>query len=406
MVKKPDIGVKFCKLDLENPFLLSSAPPTCTGEMIMRAFEEGWGGAVTKTIKPDKTPVYDLDNRFGIMGFEEKQMVIFENIEEVSKRPLGTWLKEIKECKRKFPDKVLIGSLMAEPKEDDWEELARAVSEAGVDMLELNLGCPHGMPERGMGAFCGQRTELIDKLTRAAKRGSCVPVMVKLTPNVTDIALMGKTAEAAGADAISAINTVLGLIGVDIDTFEPRPSVNGKSTFGGMSGPGMKPIGMRCVAQLAQATNIPVSGIGGITTWRDAVEYLLIGAHNVQLCTAVMWRGYRLIHDLVDGLTNYLSDKGFSSTSEIIGKTLPRLTAWSKLDKDWEVVASIDKDKCISCGICYVACRDGGYQAIKFEQGKAAEVDEEKCDACSLCTLACPVPGCISWKQPKKSSKR
>jgi dihydropyrimidine dehydrogenase (NAD+) subunit PreA len=402
MVKKPDISVKFCKLELENPFMLSSAPPTCTCEMIMRAFEEGWGGAVTKTIKLDKTPVYDLDNRFGIMGFEDKQMVIFENIEEVSKRPLGTWLKEIKETKRKFPDKVLIGSLMAEPKEEDWEELARAVSEAGVDMLELNLGCPHGMPERGMGAFCGQRPELINKLTKAAKRASCVPVMVKLTPNVTDIALMGKTAEEAGADALSAINTVLGLIGVNIDTFEPLPSVDGKSTFGGMSGPGMKPIGMRCVAQLAQATNIPVSGIGGITTWRDAVEYLLIGAHNVQLCTAVMWRGYRLIHDLVDGFTNYLSDKGFSSTDDVIGKTLPRLTAWSKLDKSWEVVAHVDKDMCISCGLCYVACRDAGYQAIKFEQGKAAEVDEEKCDACSLCTLNCPVPGCITWKPVKK----
>lgn len=402
MAKKPDISVKFCKLELENPFMLSSAPPTCTCEMIMRAFEEGWAGAVTKTIKLDKTPVYDLDNRFGIMGFEDKQMVIFENIEEVSKRPLGTWLKEIKETKRKFPDKVLIGSLMAEPKEEDWEELARAVSEAGVDMLELNLGCPHGMPERGMGAFCGQRTELIDKLTRAAKRASCVPVMVKLTPNVTDIALMGKTAQDAGADALSAINTVLGLIGVNIDTFEPMPSVDGKSTFGGMSGPGMKPIGMRCVAQLAQATNIPVSGIGGITNWRDAVEYLLIGAHNVQLCTAVMWRGYRLIHDLLDGYTNYLSDKGFSSTNDVIGKTLPRLTAWSKLNKNWEVVANVDKDKCISCGLCHVACRDAGYQAIKFEQGKAAEVDEEKCDACSLCTHNCPVPGCITWKRVKK----
>jgi dihydropyrimidine dehydrogenase (NAD+) subunit PreA len=402
MVAKPDLTVKFCKLELESPYMLSSAPPTCTGEMIMRAFDEGWAGAVTKTIKPDKTQVYDLDNRFGIMGFEEKQMVVFENIEEVTKRPLGTWIKDIKEVKKKYPEKPLIGSLMAEPKEEDWEALARAVSEAGVDMLELNFGCPHGMPERGMGAFCGQRPELIEKLTKASKQGSNVPIMVKLTPNVTDIAFMGKTAEAAGADAISAINTVLGLIGVNIDTFEPMPTVNGKSTFGGMSGPAMKPIAMRCVAQLCQATNVPVSGIGGITTWRDAVEFLLIGANNVQVCTSVMWRGYRLIHDMVDGLTQYLGDKGFNSVKEIQGLTLPKLTAWSKLDKDWEVVAKIDKDKCIKCGICFVNCRDGGYQAIKFEQGKAAEVDEEKCDACSLCTLACPVPGCITWKHVKK----
>ena len=402
MVSKPDITVKFCKLELENPFLLSSAPPTCTGEMIMRAFEEGWAGAVTKTIKPDKTPVYDLDNRFGIMGFEDKQMILFENIEEVTKRPVGTWVKEIKEVKKKFPDKILIGSLMAEPKEEDWETLSRTISEAGVDMLELNLGCPHGMPERGMGAFCGQRPELIDKLTRAAKRTSSVPVMVKLTPNVTDIALMAQTAEKAGADATSAINTVLGLIGINIDTFEPIPTVDGKSTFGGMSGPGVKPIGQRCVAQIAQATNIPVSGIGGVTTWKDAVEYLLIGANNVQVCTAVMWRGYRIVADMIDGLTNYLSDKGFSSVKDIAGKTLPKLTAWGKLNKDYEVVATINKDLCIKCGLCYVACMDGGYQAIKFEQGKAAEVDDEKCDACALCTLVCPVPNCTTWKRVKK----
>jgi dihydropyrimidine dehydrogenase (NAD+) subunit PreA len=379
--------------------MLSSAPPTCTGEMIMSAFEQGWAGAVTKTIKPDKTPVYDLNNRFGVMGFEDKPMVVFENIEEVSKRPLGTWLKEIKEIKRRYPDQVLIGSLMAEPKDEDWEELARAVSEAGVDMLELNFGCPHGMPERGMGAFCGQRPELVTRLTKAAKRGSSVPVMDKLTPNVTDIAFMAKTAEESGADAIAAINTVLGLIGVNIDTLEPLPSVNGRGTFGGMSGPGMKPIGLRCVAQINQATKLPVSGIGGISTWRDAVEYLLIGAKNVQVCTAVMWRGYRIIGDFVDGLSGYLSDKGFSSVKEITGLTLPKISAWSKLDKGWDVVADIDKERCIKCGLCYVACRDGGYQAIKFTQGNPAEVDPEKCDACSLCYVLCPVqPGCITWK--------
>jgi dihydropyrimidine dehydrogenase (NAD+) subunit PreA len=401
MAIKPDLTTKFCGCELENPFLLSSAPPTCTGEMIQRAFKEGWGGAVTKTIKPDKTPVYDLKNRFGIMGLEDKQLVLFENIEEVSKRPVGTWIKEIKEIKKNFPDKLLIGSLMAEPKEEDWETLARTVSEAGVDMLELNLGCPHGMPERGMGAFCGQRPDLIDKLTKAAKKTSSVPVMVKLTPNVADIALMAKTAQDAGADATSAINTVLGLIGVDINTFEPKPTVDGKSTFGGMSGPAVKPIGMRCVAQIAQATNIPVSGIGGISTWKDAVEYLLIGAANVQVCTAVMWRGYRIVGDLVDGLANYLSDKGFKSVTEIQGKTLPKITAWSKLNKDYKVVASINKEKCIKCGVCFIDCNDAGYQAIKFEpnSNKVAEVDEEKCDACSLCTIACPVPDCISWKR-------
>jgi len=400
MVTKPDISVKLCGCELENPFMLSSAPPTCTGEMICNAFEHGWGGAVTKTIKPDKTPVYDLDNRFGVMGFEDKQMVVFENIEEVTKRKVGEWVRDIKDIKKKFPEKVLIGSLMAEPIEDDWENLARTISEAGVDMLELNFGCPHGMPERGMGAFCGQRPDLITKLTKAAKRGSSVPVMVKLTPNVTDITFMAKTASDSGADAISAINTVLGLIGVNLDTFEPIPTVDGRSTFGGMSGPGMKPIGVRCVAQIAQAVNIPVSGIGGISDWRDAVEYMLVGASNVQVCTSVMWRGYRIIGDFVDGLSRYLGDKGFSSVNEIVGLTLPKLTSWSALNKNWSVVASINKDVCIKCGLCHVACRDGGYQAINFKQGEAAEVVDEKCDACSLCYNLCPAqPGCITWKR-------
>ena len=400
MVTKPDLSIKFCGCELQSPFMLSSAPPTCTGEMIMSAFEQGWAGAVTKTIKPDKTAVYDLDNRFGIMGIEDKQMIVFENIEEVTKRPLGTWLKEIKEVKRRFPDKVLIGSIMAEPREEEWEELTRAVCEAGVDMIELNLGCPHGMPERGMGAFCGQRPELISKLTKASKKTSSVPVMVKLTPNVTDIALMARTAEESGADAISAINTVLGLIGVNVDTFEPLPTVEGKSTFGGLSGPGMKPIGMRCVAQIAAATNIPVSGIGGISTWKDAVEYMLVGAQTVQVCTAVMWRGYRLIGDFVDGFSRYLGDKGFSSAQEIVGLTLPKLTAWSKLNKDYNVVANINKDVCIKCGLCHLVCKEAGYQAINFKQGEPAVVDEEKCDACSLCHLVCPVqPGCVTWKR-------
>ncbi len=405
--KKVDLHVKFVKFEMPNPFMLSSAPPTTTGEMIMRAFEAGWGGAVTKTIVPDKTYVFDYANRFGSLKLGDN-IIAFQNIEEVSKRTQDEWEADVKEIKKRFPDRLLVGSLMAEADPEEWAKLARWADEAGFDMIELNFGCPHGMPERGMGAFVGQRADLTEEFTKAVVKEVSIPVMVKMTPNVTDIAYVAEAAVKGGADAISAINTVLGIIGIDIDKMEPLPSVGGLSTPGGISGPAVKPIGLRCVADIAKTVKVPISAIGGISTWRDAVEYMLVGATTLQVCTAVMLKGYRIVKELMAGLANYLYDKGFSSPAEIVGKALPKITTWHDIYKvGWvapgPVVPKIDYDKCIRCGLCHVVCQDAGYQAMQWDpEERKPEVDEEKCDACSLCMQVCPVPGCITWTERTK----
>lgn len=410
-LSKIDLSVRFLNVEMPNPFMLSSAPPTATGEMIMRAFEMGWGGAVTKTITMDETCIFDLANRFGAL-IHEGRIIAFENIEELSKRTLKEWEKDVKEVKQNFPDRAFGASIMAEPDTEKWAKLGRWAEEAGFDFVELNFGCPHGLPERGMGAYVGQRADLTEEYTKAVREAISIPLMVKMTPNVTDITYIAKAAEKAGANAISAINTVLGLIGVNIDTMEPIPSVKGHSTFGGISGVAVKPIGLRAVAQIAQTVKIPVSGIGGISNWKDAVEYMLIGASTVQICTAVMLKGYRIIGDLVEGLTNYLYDKGLSKVTDIIGRSLPKIISWhdlSRFGENWiapgPIRASINQEICIRCGLCVIACRDGGYQAINWDsEERKAEINEEKCNACSLCMHVCPV-GCISWTERVKPWK-
>ncbi|MFQ6015326.1 MAG: NAD-dependent dihydropyrimidine dehydrogenase subunit PreA [Anaerolineae bacterium] len=389
-----DLSVEFAGLKLSNPFMLASAPPTNNGEMIQRAFEAGWGGAITKTLALE--PARDVQPRLGHTA-DGKRLIGFENIELITQRELDVWCKDIAEIKKNYPDHVLLASLMAAVQQDDWHELVAQVEEAGVDGLEINLGCPHGMPEKGMGAIQGQDPEIAGRVTKWVKEVAKTPVMVKLTPNVTDLPLIARAVEAAGADAISAINTVLCLIGVDLDTFEPLPSVAGYSSFGGYSGPAVKPIGLRCVAQLAQSTRVPISGIGGISRWQDAAEYILVGASTVQLCTAVMFRGYRIIDRLTKGLSRYMDEKGLASVSEMVGKTLPRLVAHEALDFDYKVVAAIDEALCTGCRLCVTACYDGGWQAIEMtETEEVPRVLLDKCDGCSLCLHVCPVDGAIS----------
>jgi len=395
-----DLSVDFCGMKFENPFMLSSAPPTANCEMIRRAFDAGWGGVVSKTIGLE--PTSNVRPRFAKLRFEEKGMIGFENIELITDRPLEDWLPELERTKKDYPDKILIASIMAEMTADKWQKLAKKVQETGVDAIELNVSCPHGMPERGMGAAIGQDPELTGMAVKWVKEVADIPVIAKLTPNVTDIALIVKAAEKNGADALSGINTVYGFMGINLEKMEPKPSVGGMSAFGGCCGPVVKPIALRCVAQMAKSTKLPISGIGGISTWRDAVEFMMVGASTVQLCTAVMFRGYRIVGGLKSGLANYLAEKGFGSVKEIVGYILPKLTAVEKLDFTHRVVYEVDKDKCIKCGLCYVACRDGGYEAITLDDEGLATIDEEKCDGCSLCYHVCPVWDCIKMKNMEK----
>lgn len=388
IVNKLDITAEFCGLKFPNPFVLASGPPTAYGSMIKRAFKMGWGGAVLKTLKPDNMDIEYVKPRFSVIKTGHGEIVGFQNIELVTKRPLSVWLEEIKEVKREYPDRILIASIMAEVKKKSWQELAAKVVEAGIDAIELNFSCPHGMPEKGVGAAIGQDAQLTEEITRWVKEAVNVPVIVKLTPNVTDITVIAKAAKNGGADGLAAINTVQCLIGVDLDTLEPLPSVNGYSTYGGYSGLAVKPIGLRTVAQLAKYTDLPISGIGGITSWEHALEYMLLGASCVQLCTAVMVKGYSIIYDLIKGLDSYLMRKEIDSLKKLIGRSIERVTDYSMLKVETKTV-EIKKDWCINCGECVKVCRDAGYNALTLNPDKGLIVDKEKCDGCSLCTHIC-----------------
>ncbi|MEM2890609.1 MAG: NAD-dependent dihydropyrimidine dehydrogenase subunit PreA [Candidatus Hadarchaeum sp.] len=384
-MKKVDLSVEFCGLNFENPFILSSGPPTGNAEKIERAFQAGWAGAVTKVLSSKPRP--DPHPRIAGLRYGGRVIAI-ENIESVI-YPLKKWLPKIAELKKKYPEKILIPNLMGGADPETWQKMIKDAQEAGADMIELNLSCPLTDEVWTVGAILGQNPDLTREATRLAKEVATVPIMVKLTPNVTDITLIAKAAERGGADAISAINTVQGLIGIDLENMEPLPSVRGISSFGGISGPAIKPISLRCVAQIAKATKLPISGIGGISKWEDAVEFFMVGASTVQLCTSVMLRGNRMINELKDGVSSYLYKKGFGSVKEIVGCILSKLKSQENLDYSYWVLPAVDAARCTKCELCRVACQDAGYAAIKIE-GDLPKIDEEKCDACGLCIQVCP----------------
>ncbi|GAC1404768.1 MAG: NAD-dependent dihydropyrimidine dehydrogenase subunit PreA [Pyrinomonadaceae bacterium] len=393
-----DLRVNFAGIESPNPFWLASAPPTNMGSMVERAFDAGWGGAVWKTLGE---PIVNVCSRLASIDSGSQRMLGLNNIELITDRPLDVNLKEIRECKRKYPKHALIISLMVESKREAWHEIAKRVEDTGADGVELNFGCPHGMSERGMGAAMGQVPEYTCMVTEWVKEATRLPVIVKLTPNVTSITPPARAAVKGGADALSLINTINSIMGVDLDNFVPHPNVNGMAAHGGYCGTAVKPIALNMVSEIARDTevNVPISGIGGISTWRDAAEFLLLGATNVQVCTAVMHYGYRIVEDMIDGLSNYLDDKGFQSVNEIIGRSVPLVTDWGALDLNYKTVARIDHSKCIQCNLCHIACEDGAHQCIPLVEmnGKRLPVvDEHECVGCNLCYLVCPVPDCIS----------
>lgn len=397
-----DISINFAGIKSPNPFWLASAPPANMGSMVERAFDAGWGGAVWKTLGE---PIMNVSSRLGAIDYGAMRMIGLNNIELITDRSLEVNLKEITECKKKYPNHAVIISLMVESKREAWHEIVKRSQDTGADGFELNFGCPHGMSERGMGAAMGQVPEYTCMVTEWVKEVSELPVIVKLTPNVAHIVPPGHAAQKGGADAVSLINTINSVVGVDLDTMIPYPNVNGKAAHGGYCGPAVKPIALNMVSELARDAefNIPISGIGGISTWRDAVEFMLLGAGNVQVCTAVMHYGYRIVEDMIDGLNNYLDEKGFASVNEIIGKSVNRMTDWGNLDLNYQVVARVNQEKCIRCNLCYVACEDGAHQSFDFEtapDGKTyPHVIEKECVGCNLCYLICPSPGAITMER-------
>ena len=429
-----------------NPFWLASAPPTNCGEQIMRAFDAGWGGAVWKTIGE---PITNVSSRYSSVDWAGQRMMGLNNIELISDRPIEVNLREIAEVKKRYPKHAVIASLMVETKREVWHDIVQRAEDAGADGLELNFGCPHGMSERGMGSAVGQDPVYAQMITEWVKEKARTPVLVKLTPNITDIRVAARAAKRANADGLSAINTINSITGIDLDTFEPRPMVDGKSSHGGYCGPAVKPIALNMIQQVMadETAALPMSGIGGIANWKDAAEFFLLGCGTVQVCTAAMHYGYRIVEDMIDGLGNWMDEKGFATIEDFRGLSLPKVTDWKHLNLNYKIVAHINESLCIGCDLCHIACWDGAHQCIHLDRvdgvrdghvevhdppsvfegrsrasiavtpipkldpprnghgpftaplARIPRVDETECVGCNLCSLVCPVEGCITMEE-------
>ncbi len=439
------------KIRCPNPFWLASGPPANCGDQVMRAFDAGWGGAVWKTLGE---PITNVSSRYSSVDWNGQRMMGLNNIELITDRPLAVNLREISDVKKRYPKHAVIASLMVDSRREAWHEIVKQAEDAGSDGLELNFGCPHGMSERGMGSAVGQVPEYCSMITEWVKEVARTPVLVKLTPNVTDIRHVARAAKQGRADGLSAINTINSITGVDLDTLTPRPNVDGASAHGGYCGPAVKPIALHMVQQIAgdSQVDLPISGIGGISTWRDAAEFILLGAQSVQLCTAPMHWGFRIVEDMIDGLKNWMDEKGFATIEDFRGASVPRVKDWKNLNLNYKIVAKINTDTCIGCDLCYIACWDGAHQCIHLDaetrpgihidghatpeslveatrrsitvtpipkldggggHGNGASlvghgvtpvkriprVDEDECVGCNLCWLVCPVEDCITMER-------
>jgi dihydropyrimidine dehydrogenase (NAD+) subunit PreA len=404
VTRDSNLSVEFCGIAFENPVMLSSSPVSNTAEMIGRAFDAGFGGVVYKSIGVNSVESIHPSPRMASYDCRESQLLGLQNVEQLSDRPFKDNLADISFLKKHWPRKVVISSIMGFSK-DQWRELAVASEDAGVDMLELNFSCPH-MTVEGSGMQVSRVHALVEEFTEIAREAVRIPIMAKLTPNITDINEPAIYAKRGGADAVSAINTVAGLIGVGLDDMVPRPNVFGKGAVAGYSGPAIKPIGLRCIAQLARnsALGLPLSGIGGIETWVDVIEYMLCGATTVQITTGVIHYGYRIIEDILEGMTYYVKDQGLDSVGEIVGKAVPNIVGTDEFDLSRQGIAEYDLDRCIGCGQCYTVCQDAGGQCLDWDgTDRRPVMDEAKCLGCMICSFVCPIanPRLITYKEIK-----
>jgi len=398
-----DIRSEFLGIKSPNPFWLASAPPTDKEYNVVRAFRAGWGGVVWKTLGEDP-PIVNINGpRYGAIYGGDRRLLGFNNVELISDRPLDLNLREIKQVKRDWPDRAIVVSLMVPCEEAAWKRILPLVEDTGADGIELNFGCPHGMSERGMGSAVGQVPEYVEMVARWCKQNTRMPVIVKLTPNITDVRFPARAAQQGGADAVSLINTINSIMAIDLDRMAPSPHTDGKGTHGGFCGPAVKPIALNMVAEIArdpETSGLPISAIGGITTWRDAVEFMALGAGNVQVCTAAMAYGFRIVEDMVEGLKNWMDEKSYARLDDFVGLAVPNVTNWQYLNLNYVVKARIDQDACIKCGRCYVACEDTSHQAISNAKDghRHFEVIDAECVGCNLCASVCPVENCITME--------
>ncbi|HET8897670.1 MAG TPA: NAD-dependent dihydropyrimidine dehydrogenase subunit PreA [Rhodanobacteraceae bacterium] len=404
-----DLSCNIAGIRSPNPFWLASAPPTDKEVNVVRAFAAGWGGVVWKTLGDDPPVVNVNGPRYGAWWSGDRRVMGFNNIELISDRAFDTNIAEITRVKAAWPDRAMVVSVMFPLDETVWKTRLAQIEASGADGIEINLGCPHGMSERGMGSAMGQQPDLIEQVTRLAKAHTRLPVIVKLTPNVTNILPAALAAKRGGADAVSLINTINSIMSVDLDQMAPEPTIDGKGSHGGYCGQAVKPIALHMVGEIGRhgdTRGLPVSAIGGITNWRDAAEFMALGACGVQVCTAAMVYGFKIVDDLIEGLAEWMESKGYARLDDFIGLAVPKLTDWKNLNLNYVTKAHIDQDLCIQCGRCYIACEDTSHQAISASRNgeRHFEVKDDECVGCNLCVEVCPVENCLTMVQLEQGS--
>ncbi|WP_252235666.1 NAD-dependent dihydropyrimidine dehydrogenase subunit PreA [Clostridium sp. CH2] len=386
-----DLSIEFCGVKCENPFFLSSSPVGNCYEMCAKAFEAGWGGVMFKTIgffMPN-----EVSPRFDSLRKEATSFVGFKNMEQISDHPLQQNLDDLRRLKENYPTKIVVASIMGE-NEKEWEDLAKLVTEAGADMIECNFSCPQ-MTSHEMGSDVGQNPELVKKYCEATRRGTNLPILAKMTPNIGDMSVPAIASMEGGATGLATINTIKSITGININSMTAKPVVNAKSSVSGYSGKAVKPIALRFIYELAKnekLKGVPISGIGGIETWEDALEFILLGSSNLQVTTSVMQYGYRVVEDMISGLSHFMDENGFEKLEDMVGIAIKNIIPAEDLDREYIVYPKVDEEKCLGCGRCYISCYDGAHQAIKWNaEERKPEVNKDRCVGCHLCALVCPV---------------
>jgi dihydropyrimidine dehydrogenase (NAD+) subunit PreA len=405
--KTMDLSIEFCGVKFNNPFLLSSSPVSNSAEMVEKSYEAGWSGVVFKTLNSDRIPVIHPSPRMNSFHYGNKRLVGLQNVEQISDRPLKDNLLDFLYLKKKYPDRVLISSIMGFSN-DEWEYLAKVSEDNGADMLELNFSCPH-MCVEGTGHHVGKAFDLIEKFTTTAKKAVSIPVIAKMTPNITDMTEPAICAKRGGADAISAINTVSGISEIGLNDLVPKPNIFGIGAVSGTSGPVIKPIGLHFIADMAKCKelSLPLSGIGGIETWIDALEYILLGSSTIQVTTGIIHHGYRIVEDMIEGLSDFMREKGIEKVEDLVGKALGNLTTTDQFNLDRQGIAQYNEDRCVGCGQCVIVCDDAGGQALEWDKEKRIpKLNENKCLSCMICSFVCPVNDLITFKEMEPSWQR
>lgn len=397
-----DLSVEFCGVQCENPFFLSSSVVGSNYDMVAKAFDMGWAGVAFKTI--GMFVPKEVSPRFAVLSKENANFVGFKNIEQISDHTLEENIAFLKRLKKVYPTKIIVASIMGQ-NEEEWTTLAELMTQAGVDIIECNFSCPH-MSKKGVGSDVGQNPDLVALYTKATRKGTHLPILAKMTPNIGNMELPAIAAMKAGATGIAAINTIKSIMNVNLSSYVSEPNVEGKTSVGGYSGKAVKPIALRFIHSMKSSeelNKVPISGMGGIETWRDAAEFLALGCENLQITTSVMQYGYRIIEDLIEGMKLYLSSQGYKTVSEVVGKALPNIISADKLERDSICYPRFDREKCVGCGRCYLSCYDGGHQAIKIDDiNRKPMLIADKCVGCQLCVNVCPAEAITPGKRVKK----